>query len=450
MSAPSLLLAWNAIAAVLALAILRLRARWQWWAPAACLPVILGVLFLPLDSAWEVLGQGVKLQSDWVILGRAMILDGANRPGLACLYLGAGVIFLLSGGGSSSRAHAVSAWAMLALLSSALMIRPFLLAAVLLELAALAGAVMMSEEGSPLQEPSMRLVTVITPAMLVILLAGWFVETAGVTSATAELASSAATLLLFGFAILIAIPPFHLWLPPAVDASGGARPVFVLVAVQTTGIILALRFLDSYDWLRNSEEVFRAIRLAGLLAMGVGAAVALAETDNRKSTVYSILADSGALLLALGLPGGRGVAIAVALMALRLLGVGLAIAGWGWEGEGPGRASVWQARANLYGRFALAGFPLTPAFAPRLMLLLVLSSSDGLGFSLLLLSSLAITVAALRSARRVAPTSPGEAPSPAGSVYVAALALGVMMSSFPTPWIEFLGSITAGLVNLVP
>lgn len=446
MSAPALLLSWNAIAAVLAIVSPRLRARWLWWAPAACLPVIVGVLFLPLDSAWEILGQGVKLQSDWVILGRAMILDGANRPGLACLYLGAGVIFALSGGGPPSRAHAVSAWAILALLSSALMIRPFLLAAVLLELAALAGAVLMSEEGSRFQEPPMRLVTVITPAMLVILLAGWFVETAGVTSATPELANSAATLLLFGFAILIAIPPFHLWLPPAVHA----RSVFVLVALQTTGIILALRFLDSYDWLRNSEEVFRAIRLAGLLAMVVGAAVALAETDSRKSTVYSILADSGALLLALGLPGGRGVPIAVALTALRLPGVGLAIAGWGWDGGGPGRASVWQARANLYGHFALAGFPLTPAFAPRLMLLLALSSTDGLGFSFLLLSSLAITLAALRSARRVALTSPGEALSPAGSLYASSLALGVLMSSFPTPWIEFLGRIAAGLVNLVP
>jgi formate hydrogenlyase subunit 3/multisubunit Na+/H+ antiporter MnhD subunit len=339
---------------------------------------------------------------------------------------------------------------MLGLLSSALMIRPFLLAAVLLELAALAGAVLLSEEGSESQEPPMRLVTVITPAMLAILLAGWFVETAGVTSATPDLARSAAALLLFGFAILLAIPPFHLWLPAAVHNSGGARPVFILVALQTTGIMLALRFLDSYDWLRNSEEVFRSIRLAGVLAAGVGAVVALAETDIRKSTIYSVLADSGVILLALGVPGGRGVPVAVALTALRLPGVGLATAGWGWNGEDPDRPSVWQARVNLYGRLALAGFPLTPAHAPRLMLLGLLWADDRLGFAFVVMSALGISLAALRFARRIPVTGPGAARSPSESVYVAALMIGVVMSVLPTPWIALLGRMAGGLVNLVP
>ncbi|MEX0788496.1 MAG: proton-conducting transporter membrane subunit [Anaerolineales bacterium] len=450
MSAPLLLLGWNAIAAALALAIPRLQARWHWWAPAACVAIMLGILILPLDAPWEILGQGVKLQSDWVVLGRALVLDGANRLGLACLYFGAAILFALGGGKSSTRAHAVSAWSMLGLLSSALMIHPFLLAAVLLELAALAGAVLMSEEGSVFHEASMRLVTVATPAMLVVLLAGWFVETAGVTSATPDLANSAATLLLFGFAILLAIPPFHLWLPPAVRASGGVRPVLILVVLQTTGMMLALRFLDSYDWLRNSDQVFRGIRLVGLLATCVGAAVALAETDSRKSTVYSVLADSGSLLLALGLPGGRGVPIAVALTALRLPGVGLATAGWGWEAGAPERASVWQARANLYGRLALAGFPLTPAFGPKLMLFMALSAGDGLGFAVLLLSSLAIMSAALRSTRRVDLLRPEGVGTSPGPVYVAGLALGIGMSLFPTPWIQFLVRAAAGLANLVP
>lgn len=450
MNAPLLLLLWNVGAGLAFLTSAWVRRNWPIGGTAACAVAVLGVLILPLDSPGEILGVPGKLASDWVILGRVLILDEANRIALALVYLGAGILFALGGDRFPSRAHAASMWAMLGLLSSSLMIRPFLLSAVLLELAALAGAVLLSEPDSTRQESSMRLVTMVTPAMLAVLLAGWFVDTAGVTSATPDLARSAASLLFLGFAILLAIPPFHLWFPSAVLGEGGLRAIFILVALQTTGVMLALSFLENYDWLRTSEEVFQAIRTAGLLTTGVGAAVALAETDSRKATAYSLLADSGPILLALGVPGGRGVVLAVALSGLRLLGIGLATSGWGWGAMDAAISARRETWANLYGRLSLAGFPLTPAFAARVMLLVILAAEDRGGFAILAAASIAGLLAAYRTAVRDLVEDHATRWTPPRRLHLSAVALGIVMSLVPGPWFEALHRAASGLMNLVP
>lgn len=294
----------------------------------------------------------------------------------------------------------------------------------------------------------MRLLMVMTPAMLAVLLAGWFVDTAGVTSGTPDLARSATGLLLFGFAILLAVPPFHLWMPPAAGARGGDGAAFVLLALQTTGLMLALRFLDTYDWLRQSADLYRSVRLAGLITTGVGAAAALAETDGAKSTAYSLLSDIGPVLAALGLPGGSGVPLALALGALRIAGFGMATLGWWSDRDG---VHPWQAAAAIYGRLSLAGFPLTPSFPARAVLLGTLFSVDAPAFWILGIASVVLTWTALRGDHMRA-LSRTDAVSNAArpARIVAALVVCLALSLIPGPLMGTLIAGSAAWGNLSP
>ena len=447
MSAPLLLFAWSVIAGLAFLFVPPVRRRARGFAAAASAVAAVGVLAMPVESPLEILGVPLKVPAAWVILGRAMVLDPTNRLAIALLYFGGAVLFAAAGPSFVGRGRVVAGWTMLASLAGALLIRPFLFAAVFFELAALAGAVLLSSSDSESQEPSMRLLMVMTPAMLCVLLAGWFVDTAGVTSATPELARSATGLLLFGFAILLAVPPFHLWLPPAAAARRGDGAAFVLLALQTTGLMLALRFLDTYDWLRQSADLYRSIRLAGLITAGVGAAAALAETDGAKSTAYSLLSDIGPVLVGLGLPGGSGVSLAIALGALRIASFGMATLG-----SRPDRdaANPWQAAAAIYGRLSLAGFPLTPSFPVRALLLGTLFAVDATAFWILGMASVALTWTALRGSRLRALSETDVAGVARPGRIVAALVVCLALSVIPGPLIGALAAGSTAWVNLSP
>lgn len=445
MSAPLLLFVWSLVSA---LAILFLPAAGRHprrYAAAASAIAALAVLTMPVESPLAILGFPVKVPAAWVILGRALVLDPTNRLALAILYLGGAALFEAAAVTFAGRGRVTAGWALLASLAAALLIRPFLFAAVFFELAALAGAVVLSSSDSRRQEPSMRLLTVMTPAMLTVLLAGWFVDTAGVTSATPSLARAATGLLLFGFSILLGVPPFHLWLPAAATERRGEGAAFVLLAMQTTGLMMALRFLDTYDWLRGSPDLYRTIRLAGLILTGAGAATSMAQADEAKSTVYSLLGDTGPVLVALGLADGTGAPLAVALAALRIPGYALAALG-ARSDEAAGHPGL-----AAYGRLGLAGFPLTPTFALRLVLLGRLITADATAFWVLAMSSLALTWAALRSSRLRPLRGIGGGSGPAWTRLPAlVMAACLLLGAFPGLWTGVLPAASAAWVNLSP
>lgn len=448
MSAPPLLFGWALGVGLAILLVPAVGRRARGFAVAASSLAALGVLAMPIESPLEILGLPLKVPAAWVLLGRAMVLDPTNRLAIVLLYIGGAALFAAAGTSFAVRGRVAAGWAMLASLAGALLFRPFLFAGVFFELAALAGAVLLTSPDSRNQEPSMRLLTVMTPAMLAVLLAGWFVDTAGVTSATPALSRSATGLLLFGFAILLAVPPFHLWLPSAADLRRGDGAAFVLLALQTTGLMLALRFLDTYDWLRQSAELYRAIRLAGLITAGAGAAAALAETDGAKSTAYSLLSDAGPVLVALGLPDGSGVALAIALGALRIPGFAMAALGSGPDREA---AHPWQTAAATYGRLSLAGFPLTPSFPARSLLLGVVFAADPTGFWILAGASVALTWTALRGSRlRAVSATQGETQTARPARIVAAIVVCLSLSLIPGPLIGALSAASAAWVNLSP
>jgi len=100
----------------------------------------------------------------------------------------------------------------LAIVAASLMVDPFVFAAVFIELAAMGAVFVLVTQKHPRSTGATRMLILYTFAMLSILFTGSLLEVAGITSATPVLAMRVTFMLGFGFAILMTVPPFHLWL----------------------------------------------------------------------------------------------------------------------------------------------------------------------------------------------------------------------------------------------
>ena len=80
---------------------------------------------LVLGSPIQIFSIGVKLESEWVVLGRSLVLGASNRLSVGFIFL-TGSIFLVAGlvGGAPRRLPAAGIGVMVAL-AAALMVQPF-------------------------------------------------------------------------------------------------------------------------------------------------------------------------------------------------------------------------------------------------------------------------------------------------------------------------------------
>ncbi|HEX9797613.1 MAG TPA: proton-conducting transporter membrane subunit [Anaerolineales bacterium] len=323
MSAPALVLGLSLLLAVL---LIWLQDRQPTASAVAGIGAgLIGALVLlgPIDIALSIGGFGLKLDTSLQVLGRSLVLDGTNRAAVGFIYLSAAFIF---GGGWAARPnrHLFSAgMAGIASLSASLMVRPFLFAAVFLEAAALAFVLILSDPKRPALLGGQRLFTFFTLSMMATLMAGWMLDVTGVTGSAPPLVGPISGLLGLGFAVLLLVPPFHLWLPPAADQSDSYSLGFVVVMLYAAGYFFVLRFFNAFEWLRAEAEVQQTIRSAGIAMIAAGTLWAAFERRFGRMAVYLLLADLGASLLVLGSGQTEGYRLGLGLVGVRTIGVAL-------------------------------------------------------------------------------------------------------------------------------
>jgi formate hydrogenlyase subunit 3/multisubunit Na+/H+ antiporter MnhD subunit len=353
----------------------------------------------PLDVALSLLGLSYKVSSEWVVMGRAFVLDEGNRLAVGILYFAVGGVFA---GGIVARParHFYGVGVLcLATVGGSLMIRPFLYAAVLMELTAMGAAWLLAGTNRNAQTAATRLLVLTTLGMMAVLLAGWLVDSVGVAAGDPMQARRASLLLALGFAILMGVPPFHHWLPPAAEGSHPYALALVVILLQSAGLFFLLRFLDSYEWLRDNQALFDGIRLAGMVAMGLGAAWGVAQQSRSRLVAYLVLADVGAVLMAVSLQSGRGYTLAVGMIVARAIGLAAWGAGASAGVHAPAGAAGARGRltrmahlASGLGLLSLAGVPLTAGFPLRWDLIEILAAGDLAGSVVVAASMLGLAV----------------------------------------------------------
>lgn len=340
---------------------------------AAIIAVI--VLLLPMDELYSILGLSFRIRSDWIILGRAFSLNEANRSAIGYLYITGG--FLLTGSWTTRpvRMFLPLGLGILFLVASSLMIEPFLFAAILIEIAVIAALLMLTSRVVGRHRGGMRLLIFYTFGMMALLLSGWAVDVGGIVVDASVISDRALFLLYFGFAVLLAIPPFHSWIPIAAEEAQPFAVGFTVLILQGAGLFFFLRFMSEFPWLWDDVNL-SILRTVGAVLAVVAAIWAMSQEKLLKLVSYAMISDVGVMLVAVGFGTEEGFQIALGLLAARVVSIscwsiGISIhdrhESQSRDVNGGGFPNLdWAPRvAMIVGVVSLAGIPLTAGFPSR-------------------------------------------------------------------------------------
>lgn len=369
--------------------------------------------WMPPGTAQRVGSLSLRIEPSLSLFGRQLSLDSGDQTILILVYGMAAFWFFGTLAAGRARQVVSLGLVVIALLVASLAVRPFLYAALFVEMAVLVCVPLLASSsttgGGRPARGLLRFLIYQTLAMPFILLAGFLLS--GVEAGPADVAQvvQASILLLMGFAFLLAVFPLNTWIPLLAEEASPYAVGFLLTMLSTFGLILALNFIDRFSWLRASAQLPFILQTAGLLTFVTAGIWAAFQRHLGRIAAYAIIAETGISLLAMSLPDRQvGLQILFYLFVPRALALGV----WMVSLEiikrrasdlrfaslqGLARQYPVAAAGVVFANLTLAGTPLLAVFPVRQALwenLAVQSIPLALWFGL---SSLGLWVVALRS-----------------------------------------------------
>ncbi|MCS6994210.1 MAG: proton-conducting transporter membrane subunit [Anaerolineales bacterium] len=327
MNAPLL---WIGLPLVLsALFFLLPRERWiTWLSTLTALTLAALAYWLPPGTAQRIGTLSLRIEPSFSLLGRQLTLDAGDQTLLLLVYGMAAFWFFGTLAAGGARQVAGLGLAVIALLMASLAVRPFLYAALFIEVAVLV-AIPLLAPPTPKQRAGpmrglLRFLISQTFAMPFILLAGFLLS--GVEAGPADVAQvvQAGILLLIGFAFLLAVFPLNTWIPLLAEEASPYALGFLLTMLNTFGLILALNFIDRFSWLRNSSQLPTVLQLVGIVTCVTAGVWAAFQRHLGRIAAYALIAETGVSLLAISLPDRQtGLQILFYLFLPRALALGV-------------------------------------------------------------------------------------------------------------------------------
>ncbi len=370
--------------------------------------LMLAAFWLPVDAPVQVGGLSFRIPPDVQILGRRFILTSSHQPLLAFLYGAISLWFWAAEAGGWANRLVPYGLSLSALCVAVLAVEPFLYAALLLEIMALLTVPLLVSESTPHHRGVLRFLVLQTLAMPFLLFAGWLLSGIEAGPAGLQVAQQATLALALGFVLLLAVFPFHQWLPMVSEEGHPYAVSFLFWIFPTTALLFALEFLDRYAWLRESPQLILALRTSGLLLLLVGGGFAFFQKHLGRVFGFAVVAENGLSLLALSLGWKDGVEFFFLLllprtMALALWGLALTLLQRGIPSlhveavRGQARSWPLATIGLVAAMLTLSGLPLLAQFQVRQALWAALarqSTSAAIG---LLLGTVGLVLASMRS-----------------------------------------------------
>lgn len=386
----------------------------RWAALSALLAVgtasALGILVvvLPLDWSVQVWGYEIVVGDRVSLLGRELILEQADRMAIAFSYLAAAGIFVLAWRVTPRALLFPIGLSLLGLLSGALLVRPLIYAALLIEIAAALSVFALQVEGQRPTRGGMHYLAFTMLALPGLMVTHWLMDRYALTPDDSALLNASGILLTISFALLLGGVPFHTWLPAVTGDSEPLASAFVLTISNGVIWLLLLDFLQAYPDLVSYAGFGALVSAVGLAMVVVGGLLAPAQRRLGRLMGYGVLIDNGAALIALAMRSPVGVSLMLLLLLMRPFGIGLMAAGLkglrtrggGDDGvgalQGLGRVAPWSTIALVIGGLSTAGMPVSAGFVGRWALYRHLAPSDPGAVVLLLLASVGMTAGVWR------------------------------------------------------
>lgn len=363
----------------------------------------------PIGEVVSVGRIALKVTESFSVLGREFILTNLDRPFLGLLFLIHALWVLGAAFARPSDAFVPFAFGMVALLTAALAVEPFLYAALLIEITVLIAIPLLSPPNTPPGRGIFRFLAFQTFGMPFILFTGWMLVGLEASPGDLQVALQAGVLLGIGFAFLLAVFPFHSWLPMLAEESHPYIVAFIFYMLPGMVSLFALGFFDRFVWLRESEVAYQLIRGIGVAMVLVGGIWAAFEVHLGRMLGHAAIVETGLTLLAVGLGTQNGLKIYFWLMIPRaavftLWATALSIIKGRMKGDlrlssvqGLGRLRPVLIMSLLLAHFSLAGLPFLAGFPVRLVLWEQLAVTFPILAGGAILGNLGILVGGLRS-----------------------------------------------------
>jgi formate hydrogenlyase subunit 3/multisubunit Na+/H+ antiporter MnhD subunit len=237
----------------------------------------------------------------------------------------------------------------------------------------------------------------------------------GVTQRSIQLARLILALLAAGFALRLALIPFHSWLPDAVADAAPMVSVQMLAIINTSSMLVLLLSFERFSLLLVENAAgLNLLRIAGLLTLILAGVLALAQADIRRVLAYLVMYSSGMVFYGLvattplGLRGALFEAFnQVLVVALLFVSLGLIERPDGRPPRADGsprRDLLWRwpigSVGLLAGGLALLGMPPFNGYASKLLLYQAAAQQSMLELAVLLLATVLAGLALARLAHR--------------------------------------------------
>jgi NADH:ubiquinone oxidoreductase subunit 2 (subunit N) len=194
--------------------------------------------------------------------------------------------------------------------------------------------------------------------------------------------------LAIGFALLLAIFPFHTWIPMLAQDSHPYPTAFVYLLLPIAITLLGIGFLDSFVWMKEDPNTAILLRSIGGLMVVMAGFWAVAERNLARLMGFALILDIGFALIAIGLASGEAFEVYRGIFFDLLLPRGLSLGVWALALSGLiGKVDSFEyqslkgiaqrypiiSTSVIVAVFCLAGVPLLASFPVRLGLILGLS-----------------------------------------------------------------------------
>ena len=366
---------------------------------------LLGAATLAVVALWLVLRPPIEPMA---LLGRPLGLSELGRGLLVLLagWLAFALLFF---------ARIPQGWTafpvlllVYGLLAAALFNQQLVISVIILKLAWLVMILLVQAGAATNTRAATRLLVLTVLALPSFLIAATLIEQQSYQPDLAVPITWIALMLGLSFALMLAVVPFHAWLPQVAEDGPPLIAAWLVAGMGGSYLVILFELLGRYSWLAHDEQFLQALFAAGVLLVVFGGLLALSENHLGRLWSYVGLIDLGYILLALSINSTFARAAALFAIGTRMLSLllsGSALAALRHHAtslhfsalRGLGSRFPLTILAFGFGTMALIGVPLTASFPSHWAILRLLTEQNNLWLWAVVIASVLGVAAVLRA-----------------------------------------------------